>query len=75
MDYAQVCHLNVFSVFRKLPRLTSKFVIYVHPSAGHMVQLDSYRRDFVIFMYVKLLKIFLKIHVRIISDKNNRSCL
>jgi len=46
MDYAQVYQLNVFSVFKKLPRLTSNFAIYVHPSAGHMVQLSSYRRDF-----------------------------
>jgi len=53
MDYAQVYHLNVFSVFKKLPRLTSNFVIYVHPSASHMVQLDSYRRDFVIFIFVE----------------------
>jgi len=58
MDYVQIYHLNIFSVFKKSPRLTSNFVIYVHPSAGHMVQLDSYRGDFVIFMFVELIKIF-----------------
>jgi len=41
MDYEQFYQLNVFGVFKKVSRLNSNFVTYVHPSAGNMVQVVS----------------------------------